>query len=178
MKKILLTVVVLVVVLISWMLLKNKADVALETPTYTVSSTSDSTFLTGSGQANSPQAMQTSLVSPKPKVSPSLVILKNIIIYTNLGYTPNTMTIKKGETITWKNESDLPMWTASAMHPGHKGYPGSGIEICDMDTSVANFDACKGYGLGDSWSFRFDNVGTWGYHNHSNSPHWGKIIVE
>lgn len=178
MKKILLTVVVLMVVLISWMFLKNKTDVALETSTHTVLPTPDLNPLTGSGQVSQSQVTQTFLISPKPKVSPSPVISKNIIIYTNSGYTPNMMTIKKRETIIWKNESSIPMWTASAIHPTHRGYPDSGIEICGTDISVANFDACKGYGLGDSWSFKFDNVGTWGYHNHSNSSHWGKIVVE
>ena len=40
---------------------------------------------------------------------------------------------KKG-TVIWKNESSNPMWTASAMHPTHKVYPGTDISACGTQT--------------------------------------------
>lgn len=152
-KKILLAVGILIAVLGVWMFLKNKKGEVVE---------------------NTP----TPIVSPESTVSPSSVMLKNVITYTDSGYVPNTLTIKKGETVTWENKSKYLMWTASAMHPTHNGYPGSGIGLCGTNTLVAIFDACKSYGSGDSWSFKFDNVGTWKYHNHSNSSHFGTIVVE
>jgi len=159
-KKILLAVVVLVVVVVGWMFLRNKSDIALETPTPMASPTPDST--------NSPQA--TPLASP--------VASKNIITYTDSGYAPNLITIKKGETVTWKNESSNPMWTASAIHPLHRAYPGSDIANCGTPAGSNQFDACSGTASGQSWSFTFNNIGTWGYHNHLNSSKFGKVIVE
>src|SRR3989344_3681257 len=103
MKKILLAVVVLAVVLVGWMFLLN-------TPTPTVSSTP--------------------MVSLEPTASSSPVVSKNVTIYTDSGYTPNTITIKKGETVVWKNESSNSMWTASAMHPLHRVYPVTDISVC------------------------------------------------
>jgi len=169
MKKILLTIIVLVVVLVSWMLLKNKEDVMVNTSTTTVSPTPDSTPSTGSVQASLPQVTPTSVVSP--------VVSKNIITYTDSGYTPNPITIKKGEAVIWKNESSNPMWTASAMHPTHKVYPGTDISACGTQTLMPMFDACAGVASGQSWSFTFNNVGTWGYHNHLNSSKFGKVVV-
>jgi len=151
-KNILLAVVVLVIVVVGWMLLRNKSDIALETPT--------------------------PMASPTPIPSASPVVSNNIITYTDAGYSPSLITIKKGETVTWKNESSNLMWTASAMHPTHKVYPGTDISACGTQTLLPMFDACAGVASGQSWSFTFNNVGTWGYHNHLNSSKFGKVIVE
>ena len=158
-KKTLLIVVVLGVVFVAWMFLRNKESVVVNTPTPTVSPT------------------LTPLVSPELTVSPSPVV-SNIVIYNDSGYVPNTITIKKGETVTWKNNSKFLMWTASAVHPTHRAYSGTDIAACGTQTLLPMFDACSGIQSGQSWSFKFDNVGTWGYHNHLNSSKFGKVVVE
>src|SRR3989344_5700178 len=123
-KNILLVLVVLLIVVVGWLFLRKNTDVALEIPTPTVSLT------------------PTPLVSPESTVSPSPIVSKNVITYTDSGYTPNLITIKRGETVIWKNESSNPMWTASAMHPTHKVYPGTDIALCDALRPIAMFDAC------------------------------------
>ena len=163
-KKTLLTVVVLAVVLVSWILLSNKEDVAVNTSTPTVSPT--------------PTPLVSPSLSPLTTVSPSPIISKKVVTYTDSGYSPNTITIKKGETVTWKNDSKLLMWTASAVHPTHKAYPGTNIANCGTPAGSNQFDACGGVASGQSWSFKFDNVGTWGYHNHLKASDLGKILVE
>lgn len=100
------------------------------------------------------------------------------VTYLDSGYSPNTVKIKKGDTVIWKNQSKFSVWTASAVHPTHKIYPGSGMEMCGMNTLVAIFDACKGFSSGESWDFRFNEQGTWKYHNHLQPNHAGTIIVE
>lgn len=95
-----------------------------------------------------------------------------IIINSDSGYSPSTITVKKGETVTWKNESAQETWPASAMHPTHAVYPIKGGCI------GSTFDACKGFKKGESWSFTFDAVGTWKYHDHLNPSHFGTIIVK
>lgn len=97
---------------------------------------------------------------------------QNVIVYTNTGYSPNSINIKAGDTVTFKNESSQPMWTASAMHPTHTQYPTTGGCI------GSTFDACQGVQPGSTWLFKFDLVGTWKYHNHLNPTHFGTIIVE
>jgi len=160
MKKILLIAVILAVMLVGWMLWKNKGDIIVNTPTPTVS------------------PMPTPLVSPELTMGLSPVVTNNIITYTDAGYTPNLITIKKGETVVWKNESNSFMWTASAIHPTHKVYPGTDITACGTQTLLPMLDSCGRIESGQSWSFKFDNIGTWGYHNHLNSSKFGKVVVE
>ena len=101
-----------------------------------------------------------------------------VITYTNAGYSPNTLTIKLGDTVTWANDSSQNMWTASAMHPSHIVYSGTSLSEHCPDTVGISFDACKGIAPGNIWSFVFNKKGEWGFHNHLKSDHFGKIIVE
>ena len=96
------------------------------------------------------------------------------ITYAASGFSPNPVTIKKGEMVTWKNESGREMWVASAMHPTHAVYP----EKTDSDCLGSALDACVGIPNGDSWSFTFNTAGEWGYHDHLRSSNFGKVIVQ
>lgn len=107
-----------------------------------------------------------------PSATQSPVVEEKLITYTDSGYSPSAITIKKGEAIAFKNQSSRSMWTASAVHPTHLGYPTSGGCI------GSTFDACQGIQPGNSWSFTFDITGTWKYHNHLNPTDTGTIVVE
>ena len=138
----------------------------------------------------SPDVMPTAISMPNPSPSseppaspmatPTPTQQNNVVIvtYTNSGYSPSTVTIKKGQTVTWKNQSSSDMWTASAMHPSHKVYPGTDIALCGMPTFAPMFDSCTGISFGQSWLFKFDNTGVWKYHNHRTPSHFGTIVVE
>jgi plastocyanin len=95
-----------------------------------------------------------------------------VVTYTNAGYTPATLKVKNGGTVTFKNQSSRSMWTASAMHPSHRAYPTTGGCL------GSTFDACQGVQPGNSWSFKFDIAGTWKYHDHLNPGAFGAIVVE
>ena len=98
----------------------------------------------------------------------------DVITYSNSGYTPKTLTIKTGQSVTFKNQSSESMWPASAMHPTHRVYPTTGGCIS------STFDACRGVQAGDSWSFQFDIPGTWKYNDHlnPNANNSGTVVVE
>ncbi len=96
-----------------------------------------------------------------------------IITYTTDGFSPKTVTINKGQAVRWINQGGGDMWVASAMHPTHTVYPGSDIKKCGTAANI--FDQC---GNGDSYEFTFNEVGEWGYHNHSRANHFGKVIVQ
>ena len=100
------------------------------------------------------------------------------VTYTDTGYSPSSLTIKLGDTVTFKNESSHQMWTASGMHPVHAGYSGTSLQEHCPDTANTSFDECKNDDIGTSWSFTFTKVGTFGYHDHVKSNHFGKIVVE
>lgn len=96
------------------------------------------------------------------------------ILYTANGFSPQEITVRRGATVTWRNQGGGNMWVGSAQHPTHVVYSGTTLaEHCD-DAVDVSFDQC---GNGNSYSFTFDKVGTWGYHNHSNASHFGRVIV-
>lgn len=84
--------------------------------------------------------------------------------YTNQGFSPHSITIKKGETVTWVNKSGDSMWVASNPHPTHTDYPG--------------FDELQGVPNGGTYSFTFEKIGNWGYHNHLEPSNQGIVVVQ
>ena len=87
-----------------------------------------------------------------------------IIRYTDAGYAPRTVTIKAGTKVTFLNESSMPMWPASAMHPTHLLLP--------------ELDAKAGVQAAGSYSFVFERAGGWKFHDHLKPMHTGEIVVE
>ncbi len=105
-------------------------------------------------------------------------IEEGVIEFTSSGYTPSTLTIKAGTKVTFKNTVDTDTWPASAVHPTHKAYPGSDIQKCGTAEESKIFDACRNLKKGETFSFVFNEKGTWFYHNHLDTKYFGKIIVE
>ena len=102
----------------------------------------------------------------------------NVIIYTDEGFSPNPLTVKVGNTVTFRNQGSRPVWPASAMHPTHKVYPGSDIEKCGTADESGIFDACRGIEPGGEWRVTFVEAGNWKYHDHLNTSKFGTIVVE
>jgi plastocyanin len=80
------------------------------------------------------------------------------------GFSPSTLTVESGETVTFENSSDDDKWPASNDHPTHELYPG--------------FDAKNAVLPGESYSFTFERAGSWGYHDHLNPGLTGTIVVK
>ncbi len=112
--------------------------------------------------ATTPPPTATPPASNPPSVSPP-VSTDVTITYTASGFTPSTLTIKKGTMVTFVNNSSNSFWPASAPHPSHTDYVG--------------FDAKQAIVAGQTWSFTFDKVGTWKYHDHLSPTKTGTIIV-
>lgn len=99
------------------------------------------------------------------------------VLYGPNGFAPSTITINQGDTVTFTNNGGDEMWVASAPHPTHQGYDGTTKDQhCAAGYSgPAPFDQCA---AGTTFSFKFDKVGTWAYHNHGNSRDFGTVIVQ
>lgn len=96
------------------------------------------------------------------------------VTYSASGYSPSSVKVKKGGTVTWVDQGTGKMWTASASHPTHTVYSGTTLqEHCD-DATDTSFDQCEN---GAQYSFTFTKAGTWRYHNHSQSSHFGSVEV-
>lgn len=86
-----------------------------------------------------------------------------VITLTKDGFKPSELTIKKGTTIMFKNTTGNLYWPASNLHPSHLIYP-----EFDPQTPVAPTD---------TWSYTFEKVGEWKFHDHLSPYFTGTITV-
>lgn len=96
-----------------------------------------------------------------------------LVDYTDEGFSPSELTIKKGQTVRFVNNSSGRMWVASAIHPTHSVYP----EKTENDCLGSAFDQCDASLASSFWEFKFNVVGEHGYHNHVKASDRGKVIV-
>ncbi len=78
-------------------------------------------------------------------------------------FSPDTITIKVGDTVVFKNDDVKTFWPASAVHPTHQVCPG--------------FDALGMVRPGESYSHTFTTAKECPFHDHLNPGVKGKIIV-
>ena len=86
-----------------------------------------------------------------------------VVTITSSGCTPSTVTVKAGTVVTWTNASGVDVRVSSDPHPTHTDLPG-------LDSSTLS--------NGDSYSFTFTKVGTWGYHDHFDPTTKGSVTVQ
>ena len=96
-----------------------------------------------------------------------------VITFTDAGFEPSQVTIKKGETVRWMNNSGSKVWPASAVHPTHSIYPQKSASDC----LGSSFDSCRGLAKGEVWDFTFNNAGTWKFHDHLHASKTGSVTV-
>ncbi|MBI3385226.1 hypothetical protein HY030_03495 [Candidatus Gottesmanbacteria bacterium] len=86
-----------------------------------------------------------------------------IVKMTASGFVPSKVTVKLGTSVKFVNVDTVDHWPASAIHPTHQLLPG--------------FDALMGIKPGESYSFTFEKVGIWKYHDHLNPSMMGSVEV-
>ena len=119
--------------------------------------------------SSSADTSQTAPTTPSPSRS-------RTVTYTPDGFVPSSLTVQKGETVIFINQSGQTMWVASAMHPTHAVYSGTTLsEHCGGPNENVSFDQCT---EGVSYSFTFQKSGTWKYHNHNRADNTGTIVVQ
>lgn len=90
------------------------------------------------------------------------VVGATVITLTSDGWKPSEVTIKQGNTITFKNTTGNKFWPASNLHPSHLLYP--------------EFDPKQPIAADASWSFVFTKIGAWQFHDHL-APYFTGIIT-
>lgn len=88
------------------------------------------------------------------------------------GFSPSSLMIKAGDTVVFQNNDSGLHWPASAVHPTHTAYPETGGCI------GSKFDACTGLAQSETFTFTFNQKGTWNYHDHLNPSLTGTVVVE
>lgn len=141
---------------------------------YFVLSKGSEGYIPAPSQEYAPTAQQTpQTVSPQPVSSSASqpadlnqvpASAQNTVTYTDSGFSPSTLTTKKGDTVTFKNMTSGNMWVVSSPHPTHTDYP--------------EFDAKRTMVPGETYQFTFTKIGSWKYHNHTNPSERGTIVVQ
>lgn len=90
--------------------------------------------------------------------------------YSDAGFEPREITITKGTTVTFVNNTEIPLWAVTNPHPDHTDYP-----AFDAAANRQQGDMPK---PGEDFAFTFEQAGTFGYHNHAAPEHTGTIIVK
>lgn len=85
------------------------------------------------------------------------------VILSQNGFSPATLTVKAGTTVTWVNNSGMDATVNSDPHPIHTDYP---------PLNLGSFSD------GQTLSLLFSTPGTYGYHNHLDPSQRGTIIVQ
>ena len=122
-----------------------------------------------------PTETQSSVTSTTPTTTPATS--KVTITYTDQGFSPKSVTVSLGTTVTFVNQSSQSMWVASAMHPTHTGYSGTSMNQHCPDTNNSAFDECTAVESSGSFSFVFNKEGTWKYHDHVSPSAFGSVTV-
>lgn len=127
----------------------------------------------GNIEATEPAAVEIDTEATDLKTTGEIVIVS----FTDQGFNPKAVSIKKGDSVLFVNEAESDTWPASAMHPTHTVYPNSDIKKCGTSEAAGMFDACRGLKTGETWAFQFNEIGKWNYHDHLNAKQFGSIEV-
>jgi len=115
-----------------------------------------------------PVTQQTPVVEPTTEAlgaSPAgeMGVEQVVVEYTDSGFTPVSISVEKGTTVTFVNRSSGGMWVASDVHPTHQILP--------------SFDQLRSVLNGGTYEYTFEEVGTWKYHNHVAPSDRGAVVV-
>ncbi|MBI2591936.1 cupredoxin domain-containing protein [Candidatus Saccharibacteria bacterium] len=105
--------------------------------------------------------------TPPPAANTSSTALQSetattTITYNGSSFSPNQATVKKGDTVVFKNDSSQAIQIQSNPHPIHSDMPELNIGLIEA---------------GQSQSITLSSIGSWGYHNHLNPTQTATIII-
>jgi len=118
---------------------------------------------------------KTDTLQPKPPSPETLAYLAQskgfqyLVSYTDRGFEPRRLTVKKGETVRFTNNSSEDLWVAAG---GEKLYPRD-ANGCGSSA----LDSCRPIGQGEFWEFTFESNGTWMFNNSIDKEKAGTIIT-
>lgn len=93
--------------------------------------------------------------------------------YTDGGFAPVSITINRGETVRFTNNSSDGLWVSAVGDSRSKAYPGT-----PNGCGQSHFDSCRIIGRGEFWEFTFDVVGEWKYQNNLDKSKTAVIYVK
>ena len=89
------------------------------------------------------------------------------VTYSDSGFSPQSTTVKSGESITWVNDSSSTVQVGSANHPTHT-----------INQQLTGDEFVIELAPGESETVQLTKTGNWGYHDHLKASMTGSITVE
>jgi plastocyanin len=134
-----------------------------------VTTNTNSTPVNGSANSNDSGVLTTntnSTSNANVDTTNATVLRAAIVTITASGLDPKSFSVPVGTTVTFQNQDSVSHEIASDPHPSHSDLPA--------------FDSGTGIAPGESYSFTFTRVGSWGYHDHAdpyNATFTGSVTV-
>ncbi|MBI5400722.1 MAG: cupredoxin domain-containing protein [Candidatus Yonathbacteria bacterium] len=103
----------------------------------------------------------------KPATVSTPTIMKDgsyLVSYASTGFSPKTLTIKKGKSVHFVNNSNKAMSLTTTDTTNNQVY--------------TEFNQGSTVGRGGSYDFTFLTAGTWGYMNRNNQTDRGTVVVQ
>jgi len=97
------------------------------------------------------------------------------VSYSASGFSPSSITVAKGATVTFTSTDGSAMWVGADEHPSHTEYDGTSRQEHCATGANTSFDQCK---TGASYTFTFNKNGSFDYHNHVGASKGGVVIVK
>lgn len=116
------------------------------------------TAVTGGGSTNDAASTADNFASETTNPTQQAAVTTNDITIRNYSFTPSKITVKKGTTVTWTNEDGV----KHDIRPDSESEAFQGSELLDR---------------GESYSFTFNEVGTFTYHCTPHSYMTGTVEV-
>lgn len=95
-----------------------------------------------------------------------------LVSYTDTGFEPLKVTIKKGNTVRFSDNSSRDLWVAAQGDLPGSLYPSQG-----SGCGSSAFDSCGPFKPQDFWEFTFAEPGSWKFVNNLDKTRTGTVIV-
>ena len=112
MQKAILWVLGLIIIIVGWYLFTTEPNNSPESSQVAGEQANGAVVDVTGGETKSAKNAEVTV-----EVSP--VVPATVITYTDTGFVPSSVTIKKGQSVRWMNNSGSGVWPASAVHPTH-----------------------------------------------------------
>jgi len=99
------------------------------------------------------------LGAANPTETPTVVLpqASNVVMFTDSGFSPNSITVNVGTMVRFVNDANQNLWIVA---------------------ENSTFDMGQSVGRNGVYEYRFTSAGEWGYYNKHNTTQKGKIIVQ
>ncbi len=85
------------------------------------------------------------------------------VVYDGSQFLPNSLDLRSGDIVVFKNQGSKSFWPVSNPHPTHTDYP--------------EFNAREAIAAGETFDFKFVKAGSWKFHDHLNPEATGVVTV-